>query len=1856
MYLHMKHASLCHVNLLSGEGTGNDISDKAGLLKTGWVPHGSPESLNHSYKSQRSICAHSNSFNRMPDMIFRPTLALVRKNLLLKRHGMAQSICLAIGIPLAIVAFVLYLFRQSTAQAVDIDTSLALELDVWLKKYPVSKYGPLAWAPAGSSNASAFIAHTGLPDANIRSFSSRNDLSRFCRDNDCLAGVVFGSDSPSYELLVDDSNHLFAKTYSSQDPTISTAEYVADMQGLVEHAMINSALGKSTSTPPPKVLFKQLESANIRGIIFEFTEKFIGGMLATMFIPLVYSLVSDMVAEKEARIREGMLMMGLSPIAYNLSWLFTYAVIYLPVYALCAVILKLVVYETTSLPIILLWILATAVSCIGLCFVLESFLSSARSAGLASVAILTVAAIVETIINAKYFADMTGLVKALLCFLSPFGFIFSHRIIARKEGQFDGLTLSTWTENVEGISFLTTFIATLATIPLYFFIGWYLSNVIPGEYGVAKPFYFLFTLDYWVGQSSHDDSNYWNGRPVYQDSDAVVEEAGPNLPVGISINGLTRIFRQAGANSQHVAVDGLHLQAYEGQVLSLLGKNGAGKSTLISMITQLLPPSTGSFTIRGRSSLAGRQRASTSEDTLGVCPQHDVLWDGLTCRQTLELFAHLKGVPVGQVNRAVQEAIVSCDLIEKVNSLTSTLSGGQKRKLSVGIAYIGGSRTIILDEPSSGMDPLSRRAIWDIVNREKQGRTVIFTTHFMDEADYLGDRIAILASGKLKAVGTPSFLKRSFGVGYTLTVIRNDGYDSSLITNAILANVPGAVMGTETLREITFRLPSKQRHRYSDLLMDLETSSGSYGIRSWGLSVTSLEEVFIQIASKADEEILRETPPRHDSVQEGDMNVIEMSQLQKEKNIPSAGAATVPGGTVFLSQVPVLARKLLRLNIREPALPICRVLLPLLSICFSAYLMRNVKPPVCEPPLAAPSVPISWATIGGPKGPTLVVSPSDELIHAVDASIPTQPISSFPPFDNILKSSTDVSAALRLNNFAGNSSWDGSYLVAQGDLNGDATYAMAVINLASNMYLTVSGTPVRITGSFGRFDSRRAAQDMVGDITASVALFVVFSAVFSALSVVPIVRERVSKAKHQQRVSGATPFSYWSSFIVWDLLMSFIVAALITIIFAIAGTSVFKGQLVWVFLSFFWFFTSSTAFAYALSTRFETPAGAIGGILTLLSLIPVFFLQFFIEGIFLESSAQTIKWYALGFSIYNPASGLAYNIFGITNWGPIRCPGDQGAIGDTVASTIGFVLLIQAAQTVILFGLAIGTDAWRQLIHRPGRPEQAAPPTPSRTGNPDVDAEEERILKSQQTDLIAVTQLKKEFLCPNTGVTKHALKGLTLGVDKGECMVLLGPNGAGKTTTMTIIAGDQVPTSGSCVVNGYSLLENLPGVQRSIGVTPQFDALMKNLTVAEHFDHYARLKGVPSREVSSTVAALLEMLDLLPYANKRVQNLSGGNRRKVSVGIAVVGQPAAILIDEGSTGMDPISKRYMWKVISQLSQKHAVILTTHSMEEAESVASKVGIVTNGRLQCLGSVQHLRDRYGAGYQIEIRARDPSAMTGICAFMHHMYPSSICTEQYPDHGRFLLPKASISSLGSVFAQLEEFGDDLGVSDYAVSHTSLEEVFLSFARASEAAKLNAENYKPASVIRAFNDSAIMDPMEAMYANILFMTFGGGLFMGLAYFLMGLFVGLFGMICGSTLLFRRGLFVMAPYGRSPPLSTAHSHPRGCTSGVSTVVRWVAMVLTAPLLVLGHLLIGCALSITIIFHPMAKMHFKMCNLAFYAGSLPRIYDASSSENFADAGTRVSHSSLPVSAAGMGTVKMYMPETQPYPTHSLSTL
>ena len=288
-----------------------------------------------------------------------------------------------------------------------------------------------------------------------------------------------------------------------------------------------------------------------------------------------------------------------------------------------------------------------------------------------------------------------------------------------------------------------------------------------------------------------------------------------------------------------MAVDGLSIGIKKGEVFGFLGPNGAGKTTSIKMMVGLLRPTSGKVFVDGK------EVQNIEKGAIGICPQELMLWENLTCKESLNLMADMYEVPKTIRDPRVQKLLDDLFLQEKADTMVSKLSGGMKRRLNLALAVVHEPEVVVLDEPSEGLDPQSRRVLWNYIRsmRDEEGKTVILTTHIMDEADQLSDRIGIIDHGKLIRLDTPQKLKKEIGEGDVVDMKLSDP-----LRNEDLIQELTDVKDVISVHEVNGRINIRALNAVGKLPMMMQTVE-KLDLRVADISVrqNTLEDVFIEL-------------------------------------------------------------------------------------------------------------------------------------------------------------------------------------------------------------------------------------------------------------------------------------------------------------------------------------------------------------------------------------------------------------------------------------------------------------------------------------------------------------------------------------------------------------------------------------------------------------------------------------------------------------------------------------------------------------------------------------------------------------------------------------------------------------------------------------------------------------------------------------------------------------------------------------------------------------------------------------------------------------------------------------------------
>ncbi|KAK9538762.1 hypothetical protein VZT92_003912 [Zoarces viviparus] len=1630
-----------------------------------------------------------------------------------------------------------------------------------------------------------------------------------------------------------------------------------------------------------------------------------------MVLAWIYSVsmtVKGIVLEKELRLKETLKAMGVdNGVIWYTCFIDSFVMMTASTALLTSIIMGGKVLNYSNPILVFFFLLTFTIATIMQCFLMSVFFNKANMAAACS-GIIYFTLYLPHILCFAWQDRITKDIKLAASLLSPVAFGFGTEYLSRYEEQGLGLqwdNIMTSPLEKDTYSFLTSILMMVFDAVLYAVLAWYLDNVFPGQYGVSRPFYFPFQASYWQTPApsqtaipDHDPETPETGN-VEKDTDSrgtpetytcngsagrkackhqrkrdqlererellTRHEETPNqedcqegqlffepeplgLVMGVQIQDLVKVYD----GSCRPAVNCLNINFYEGQITSFLGHNGAGKTTTLSILTGLFPPTSGTAYINGSDI---RTDMDTIRSSLGMCPQYNILFKHLTVEEHILFYSLLKGRTQEEAEREVEDMLVDLGLPHKRDDEAQNLSGGMQRKLSVAMAFVGGSKVVILDEPTSGVDPYSRRSIWDLLLKYRAGRTVILSTHHMDEADLLSDRIAIISKGELHCCGSPLFLKNCFGVGFYLTLVRQmkdfkkkendcdcasdcscscsmctrskdqpqnqsqhldralDG-DIDNITSLIHHHVPEAKLIEMIGQELTYLLPNKGfKHRaYASLFRELEETLADMGLSSFGISDTSLEEIFIKVTADGEAANNAATPEqwmlqrRKNNGKVGVEGEEEHNGVTRTNGITHGasdssagkGSRQVKGFTLILKQFHALLVKRFHHAIRSQKDFLAQIILPA-SFVLIALIFTMVVPPFGEYPsltltpwmygqqftffsneqpfdpkmkrfterlLSRPGLgtrcmageplempcsnttsewenpdvspvvsnilespewnqrdpspscqcstskkltmmPICPIGAGGPPPRQRIEATGDTMLDLTDRNISDYLVKTYPslirtslkskywvneqrygglsvggqlpildvnPKDiqnvfnqlgRMLNITAGYYSGLALREIGPFLRYMESEFNVKVWYNNKGWHAMvAFMNVGNNAilraFLPPSAKPVEfgITAINHPLNLTKEQLSEVTVLTTSVDAVVAICVIF-AMSFIPasfvlyLIQERVTKAKHLQFVSGVSPLVYWVANFFWDMVNYFLSTALVVGIFMAFDKKCYTSPsnlpaLITLLLLYGW---SVTPMMYPMSYVFSIPSTAYVSLSCINLFIGInssaitFILELFENNLsllmfneWLKKGLLVFPHFCLGRGLIDMAMSQAVSdVYARFGEEYIQDPFRWDFVGKYIAfmAVEGFVYFIFNVLIQYRFFLNHWLSDYTQ--------------TSVRDEDDDVAAERQRIYNGgSKTDILQIRDLSKTYV----GRKRAAVDRICVGVSAGECFGLLGVNGAGKTTTFKMLTGDTDVSSGEATVAGYSIRTEILDVHQNMGYCPQFDAIDELLTGREHLYLYARLRGVPESEIPRVAEWGIQKLGLTEYAGRCAGTYSGGNKRKLSTAIAMIGCPALVLLDEPTTGMDPHSRRFLWNAIMSVIQDgRAVVLTSHSMEECEALCTRLAIMVNGNFKCLGTIQNLKYKFGDGYVVTMKIKAAKAglspdLEPVESFIESSFPTCVQREK---HYNTLQYEIASSSLARIFQLVVANKERLSIEDYSVSQTTLDQVFVNFAK---------------------------------------------------------------------------------------------------------------------------------------------------------------------------------------------------------------
>lgn len=670
------------------------------------------------------------------------------------------------------------------------------------------------------------------------------------------------------------------------------------IQELLDRAITLIHMNQTELPVSPEVHLQQFPYPCYSDDKFAFYMRALTPVVTTMaWIFLIAFLVRDRALQRELHLEEMLRVLGLRPSVEWITWFLMGFAVMSSGSLIGLLILKLAqMFPHSNFCLLFLYLLAFAFALLMYCYMMSSFFNKATIAALSGiVAYLSSYLPFMVAITLEY--EMTFAQKIASCLSMSTSFCFGMMYLSRFESQGSGIQWSNiWHSPMadDPMNFGWSGVMMLIDGGIYFMIGWYVSNVFPASGGSqALPFYFFLTPRYWglVDKRKtkdqiieHLSTGNVSGSKNHKLDNPYLESSWTQRRPGMSVQDLQVVYNR-GKSNEHLAVSNLNLELKEGQVSTILGRNGAGKTTTINVLTGQLAPTSGSVLIYGHQ--IPREFAQARK-LLGYCPQYNTLFGELTVREHLLFYCRLKSLIIeDKCDEEVDSILNSTDLWKVQNEQAKCLSGGLQRRLCVALAFVGGSKLIILDEPTSSVDPVARRGIWDLIAHQKRSRTVLLTTHHLDEADILSDQVAIIHRGRLLCSGSPLLLRSQYGCGYQLTVSRQtasleagdsdsgrasneymDETDSSCASEKLLSFVkcliPNASLIEDFGYEVALALPYEstrgEKHDYGTFFRCLDSNLKSLGFAGYGLTSTTLEDVFLSLCNQEEDRQAKHEP------------------------------------------------------------------------------------------------------------------------------------------------------------------------------------------------------------------------------------------------------------------------------------------------------------------------------------------------------------------------------------------------------------------------------------------------------------------------------------------------------------------------------------------------------------------------------------------------------------------------------------------------------------------------------------------------------------------------------------------------------------------------------------------------------------------------------------------------------------------------------------------------------------------------------------------------------------------------------------------------------------------------------------
>ncbi|GFH45835.1 hypothetical protein CTEN210_02309 [Chaetoceros tenuissimus] len=1199
---------------------------------------------------------------------------------------------------------------------------------------------------------------------------------------------------------------------------------------------------------------------------------------------------------------------------------------------------------------------------------------------------------------------------------------------------------------------------------LYVILASYISQVVTCGNGASRKFYFFLDPAYWC-----------KSQPVADGSQT-----------SIVVKNLSKKYGKVNA------VKDLSLELKKGRIISLLGVNGAGKSTLSSILSCELNASGGEASIFGFDT---RRHQFDVRCLIGLCKQDDFLYPDLSAKEHLDIFAGLRGVDTESHGSIVQKWLTSVDLINDQHKFSKDFSGGMKRRLSVALSTVGDRPFIILDEPTTGMDPVSRRFVWQHLDEIKKDCTILLTTHAMEEADLLSDEVAIMKSGQLAAFGTPLELKTSFGDSAIQFNILFEKEDIDFVQERTLGifqdfhdyiSIRKSDAGSITLSVRAIRDNDNNEGVPAKLLTELVRwlESEESRVCEYGFSNSSLEEVFLNIVREdGGDNISSEV------IDTSGNQAIDEGQAIVESDFD---AYTYKANISFWNQVEAYFRfMLLRKWWGKRAIPesffFTIMIVGVLVLGFGLHDIGAIASLQAVPVLC---LSLMFLGVIFPiyldkcTGQFHFIMEHGFMFKSFAFAIGIYSFTVHFIYSSILLTLYYTSPAFRETEFCEEEEYRNcydyyDYITGEYEENcyeydsydQDCSWNPYFGGPFRSTYDTISFFDERVTFTPGGFGSIFtiimafsfsmtaavfAASNIPGKYKFAMVIigFVTIVCCLLPLGYVALSYFRTNRDYYYYNDDSdyEEPFAHCMKSIDPK---GFYTNGFCSIT---NETLSEKEKLNCIGLELM--LSNSNDYAFDTMISFVSLCAP-----KVASILP----QYGIFQLLLVALMKRIKIKNVVFDNSDYCSGTTTQVCEIPFMQDLfRAHGSYLVLGIVILNAVGIPLFymvwsptprkskIEDQETTC------NENIRDEVVEESKKIEEILRPILSRN-NHDVSAAEAGLVDYSRIDYtimkekaetlppILMHKLRKVYPSSNKTPPKVAVDDLNLQVQKGEILGLLGKNGSGKSTTLKILACNHTSTSGIALVKGHDVNRETLRVFENLGNCPQHDKIWEKLTVREHLEYFSRMKGIARKQVKAAALHLAKAVGLgqNDVYNRYAGNLSGGMRRRLSIAISLIGAPSTLLLDEPTTGLDPSTRNEIWNLITSFAQEErSIIITTHMMIEADTLCNRIAIIANGKLQVVASQQSLKDNYGSGYILQlnlVKSSEEYQEKAISFVREKLHPDASLDLKQAKTLHIHLPRdVDLEKVFSALYSPERVSEGC-INQFLLSQSSLEDVFI-------------------------------------------------------------------------------------------------------------------------------------------------------------------------------------------------------------------